>query len=122
MSARVRAGASVPRAAQRLVEPSVVRVQASQFHRALVDSLPLGLVLGGLLVETLLQGFDTPAVPRLFRLKCPYNLPKDAINCRSNSMRQPLHSLDSLKAGRPPTVQGEERRRNLGPVETAGVQ
>ncbi len=39
---------------------------------------------------------------------CPDDVSKAAVNCRSSSVIQSPHSLDSFKAGRPPTVQGRE--------------
>ena len=40
----------------------------------LLDSLPQGPVLLGLMLESLLQGFDLPRVPPLFRLELPGQL------------------------------------------------
>ena len=92
----------------------VVRVQARHLPGELLDSLPQDLVLRGLLLETLPQGFDLLGVPLLlFGVLLPFrpelrgqNSRQALVNCRSNAVIQLLHSLDSFKAGRPPTVHG----------------
>ena len=76
----------------------------------LLDLPPQGFALRGLLLDTPLQGFDLLGVPPLFRRcsvsYCADNFRKAAVSCRSNSVIQLLHSLDSITAGRPPTLQG----------------
>ena len=44
--------------------------------------------------------------PRNVAASAPDNSRKAFVNCRSNAVIQLLPSLDSFKAGRPPTVQG----------------